>query len=146
MKVVVQRVESASVEIDGNIVGKIGSGLLVLAALHVNDSEEEVKWMCEKLAKLRIFNDEEGKMNRSIQDVNGSFLLVSQFTLYGDARKGTRPSYIESARPEQAIPLYEFMIEYLRKVSGLPIETGEFGAMMKVSLVNDGPVTLVLER
>jgi D-aminoacyl-tRNA deacylase len=146
MKIVVQRVSEASVEVEGNVIGSIGKGLLVLAGFHVDDCIEQVKWMCEKLIKLRIFNDVEGKMNLSVQDVGGELLIVSQFTLYGDARKGTRPSYIESARPEIAIPLYEYMLDYLRKNSGLKVASGEFGAMMKVSLLNDGPVTLILER
>jgi D-tyrosyl-tRNA(Tyr) deacylase len=146
MKVVVQRVEKASVEVDESTVGSIGQGLLVLAGFHGNDSQKDVVWMCEKLLKLRIFSDSEDKMNLSVQDVGGSLLVVSQFTLYGDTRKGTRPSFVESARPEKAIPLYEFMVDYLRKNSSLSIETGEFGAMMKVSLINDGPVTLILER
>lgn len=146
MKVVVQRVEKASVDVDESTVGSIGQGLLVLTGFHGNDSQEDVIWMCKKLLKLRIFSDSEDKMNLSVQDVGGSLLVVSQFTLYGDVRKGTRPSFIESARPEKAIPLYEFMVDYLRKNSSLSIETGEFGAMMKVSLINDGPVTLILER
>lgn len=146
MKCVVQRVDGASVEVDGSIIGKIGKGLLVLAAFHQSDTTEQVTWMCEKLLKLRIFQDAEEKMNLSVQDTGGELLVVSQFTLYGDARKGTRPSFIESARPETAIPLYEFMLDYLRRNSSLNIQSGEFGAMMRVSLINDGPVTLILER
>jgi D-tyrosyl-tRNA(Tyr) deacylase len=146
MRIVVQRVSQASVEVDGNIIGSVKKGLLVLAGFHVDDTREQVQWMCEKLVKLRIFNDSDGKMNLSVQDVGGELLVVSQFTLYGDARKGTRPSYIESARPETAIPLYEFMLEYLTNNSGLRVASGEFGAMMNVSLINDGPVTLILDR
>jgi D-aminoacyl-tRNA deacylase len=146
MRIVVQRVSEASVRVNESIIGSIGKGLLVLAGFHVDDTREKVQWLCEKLVKLRIFNDTEGKMNLSVQDVGGDLLVVSQFTLYGDARKGTRPSYIDSARPETAIPLYEFMVEYLRTNSGLRIATGEFGAMMQVSLINDGPVTLILDR
>ncbi|MCH8523182.1 MAG: D-tyrosyl-tRNA(Tyr) deacylase [Balneolales bacterium] len=146
MRTVVQRVSKASVTVDGKVVGQIGEGLLVLAGFHTSDTEEQMRWMCDKLLKLRIFNDDEGKMNRSVQDVGGSLLVVSQFTLYGDARKGTRPSFIESARPEVAIPLYESMLDYLRVNGNLPVESGEFGAMMEVSLVNDGPVTIILER
>ena len=146
MRTVVQRVSSASVKVDGKVIGEIGHGLLVLAGFHTGDTAEQMKWMCDKLLKLRIFNDEEGKMNRSVEDVGGSILVVSQFTLYGDARKGTRPSFIESARPEVAIPLYESMLSYLRAAGSVGVESGEFGAMMEVSLVNDGPVTIILER
>lgn len=146
MKIVLQRVSSASVTVGETITGSIGSGLLILVGFHDNDSEATVEWMCDKICKMRIFQDEEQKMNRSVQDVRGGILVVSQFTLYGDARKGNRPSFIESARPEKAIPLYEFMLTYLKKHSGLTIESGEFGAMMKVSLVNDGPVTIILEK
>jgi D-aminoacyl-tRNA deacylase len=146
MKLVIQRVSEASVTIDKTVVGSIGNGLLVLAGFHHTDTSETVVWMCDKLLKLRIFTDDEGKMNRSVEDVDGGILVVSQFTLYGDARKGNRPSFIESARPEVAIPLYEYMLSYLRSKSTLPIASGEFGAMMQVSLVNDGPVTILLER
>ena len=146
MRSVVQRVSRASVNVDGQTIGNINHGLLVLAGFHTTDTEEHVRWMCNKLLKLRIFNDDEGKMNRSVNDVGGGILVVSQFTLYGDANKGTRPSFIQSARPETAIPLYEYMLSYLKSNSDLAIESGEFGAMMEVSLVNDGPVTLILER
>lgn len=146
MRSVVQRVSRASVNVDGQTIGNINHGLLVLAGFHATDTEEEVRWMCDKLIKLRIFTDDDGKMNRSVNDVDGGILVISQFTLYGDAKKGTRPSFIQSARPETAIPLYEFMLSYLKSNSDLAIESGEFGAMMEVSLVNDGPVTLILER
>jgi D-tyrosyl-tRNA(Tyr) deacylase len=146
MKIVLQRVSEAKVKVDENVVGSIGHGLLILAGFHANDSEETIRWMCDKLMKMRIFHDDEQKMNRSVQDVNGEILVVSQFTLYGDARKGNRPSFIESARPEIAIPLYEYMIDYLKSESGLTVESGEFGAMMQVQLINDGPVTILLEK
>lgn len=146
MKLVLQRVSEAKVVVDKNVVGSIGHGLLLLAGFHANDSEETVRWMCDKVIKMRIFHDDELKMNRSVQDVQGGILVVSQFTLYGDARKGNRPSFIESARPEIAIPLYEYMLDYLKSESGLTIQSGEFGAMMQVSLVNDGPVTILLEK
>jgi D-tyrosyl-tRNA(Tyr) deacylase len=146
MKLVIQRVSEASVTIDKTVVGSIGTGLLVLAGFHHTDTSETVVWMCDKMLKMRIFTDDEGKMNRSVEDVCGGILVVSQFTLYGDARKGNRPSFIESARPEVAIPLYEFMLSYLRSKATLPVASGEFGAMMQVSLVNDGPVTILLER
>jgi len=146
MKIVLQRVSEAKVTVEKNVVGSIGHGLLLLTGFHANDSEETVRWMCDKVIKMRIFHDDELKMNRSVQDVNGGILVVSQFTLYGDARKGNRPSFIDSARPEIAIPLYEYMLDYLKSESGLIIQSGEFGAMMQVSLVNDGPVTILLEK
>lgn len=145
MKAVVQRVSKASVTVENEVTGSIGIGLLVLLGVHQGDTAEKIAWMSEKIAKLRIFEDDEGKMNRSVQDVGGSVLLVSQFTLYGDLKKGTRPSFIEAARPEVAIPLYEAMIDALRSL-GLRVETGIFGAMMDVSLVNSGPVTIIIER
>ena len=126
--------------------GAIDKGLLVLLGVHQNDTDAELKWMCEKILKLRIFEDEEEKMNLSVSDVAGELLVVSQFTLYGDARKGTRPSFIESARPEKAEPLYESMISYFKSNSNLKVESGIFGAMMDVQLVNDGPVTIILEK
>ncbi len=145
MKVVVQRVLKATVTVDGSIKGSIDTGLLVLLGIHQQDTVEKNDWMADKIAKLRIFEDNEGKMNRSLLDVGGSVLIVSQFTLYGDLKKGTRPSFIEAARPEVAIPIYESMIEKL-KSHGLHVETGVFGAMMDVSLVNSGPVTIIIER
>jgi D-aminoacyl-tRNA deacylase len=146
MRAVVQRVESASVSAGGKITGRIGRGLLVLAAVHRDDGEAQLNWVTDKILKLRIFNDEDGKMNRSVTDVNGGILVISQFTLYGDARKGTRPSYIESAPPEIAEKMYNDLVSRLRKISDLQVEEGIFGAMMKVSLVNDGPVTIILDR
>ncbi len=146
MKIVLQRVSEAKVSVDNFVVGSIGQGLLILAGFHTDDTRDTVQWMCDKVMKMRIFHDEEYKMNRSVQDVRGEILVVSQFTLYGDARKGNRPSFIESARPEIAIPLYEYMLDYLKSESGINVESGEFGAMMQVSLVNDGPVTILLEK
>lgn len=145
MRCVVQRVSEASVTIDGKVRGRIGRGFVLLLGIHGADTTAQVDWMVRKCAQLRVFEDEEGKMNRAITDVGGSFLVISQFTLYGDARKGNRPSFIEAARPETAVPLYEAFIEGLRRESGLMVETGEFGADMKVALVNDGPVTILLE-
>jgi D-tyrosyl-tRNA(Tyr) deacylase len=145
MKLVVQRVSSASVSVNDQLVGSIGHGLLVLLGITHHDTRETADALIKKLVGLRIFNDEHGKMNRSIQDVQGSLLVVSQFTLYANAKKGNRPSYIDAAPPEIAIPLYDYFIENLRMASELPVETGVFGAMMGVSLVNDGPVTLILE-
>ena len=125
--------------------GQIGRGLLLLAGFTEGDGDDAVAWMAKKIVQLRIFPDDEGKMNRSVEEVDGAILVVSQFTLYGDARKGNRPSFIDAARPETAVPLYERFVRLLRD-AGRPVETGEFGAMMDVELVNDGPVTLILER
>ena len=144
MKIVLQRVTSASVKVDSNIVGSIEHGLLLLIGFSFTDTEESILPTIEKIVKLRIFSDEEGKMNKSVLDVNGSALLVSQFTLYADTKKGNRPSFIEAARPEQAIPLYEFFIAEMRK-RVTKVETGIFGADMKIELVNDGPVTIVFD-
>jgi D-tyrosyl-tRNA(Tyr) deacylase len=144
MKIVLQRVSSASVKVDSKIVGRIEHGLLLLIGFSSSDTEESVLPTLEKIVKLRIFSDEEGKMNKSILDVEGSLLLISQFTLYADTKKGNRPSFIEAARPEQATPLYEFFISEMKKRIA-KVETGIFGADMKVELVNDGPVTIVLE-
>lgn len=143
MRAVVQRVLNASVAIGGTVKGEIGKGYLVLLGIEENDTEKDLDYIAEKLLGLRVFEDEAGKMNRSVLDAGGSILLVSQFTLYGDARKGRRPSFIRAARPEKAIPLYEAMIARLR--AALPVETGEFGADMQVSLINDGPVTILLD-
>ena len=145
MRVVLQRVSSASVKVDGRVIGEIGAGLLLLAGFTSSDTADAVDWMADKIATLRIFGDEAGKMNLSLGDVGGSVLVVSQFTLYGDAAKGRRPSFIAAAPPEIAVPLYERFVEAFR-VRGHPVATGEFGAMMSVEIVNDGPVTLVLER
>jgi len=146
MIALVQRVSEASVKVDGKIVGEIGKGVLVLLGIHVNDSQKELEWLVQKVVQLRIFNDDEGKMNRSLLEVDGQALVVSQFTLYGDANKGNRPSYITAARPETAIPLYESFVHKLSLALKKPVPTGVFGADMKVLLVNDGPVTLWLEK
>ncbi|HEX6373839.1 MAG TPA: D-aminoacyl-tRNA deacylase [Longimicrobium sp.] len=145
MRIVLQRVSRARVTVQGRVTGQIGRGLLLLAGFTDGDSEDAVAWMADKVVGLRIFPDDEGKMNRSVQEVGGGLLVVSQFTLYGDARKGRRPSFVDAARPEIAIPLYERFVALLR-ATGLVVGTGEFGAMMDVELVNDGPVTLILER
>ena len=143
MRAVVQRVDRASVTIDGNVNGKIEKGFMVLIGIDEKDEQKDLDYSCDKLMGLRIFEDEEGKMNRSIIDAGGSILLISQFTLYGDARKGKRPSFIRAARPEKAIPLYEAAIAKLSEK--VHVETGIFGAEMKVELVNDGPVTILLD-
>ena len=144
MKIVLQRVTRASVKVDSNIVGSIEHGLLLLIGFSSTDTTENILPTIEKIVKLRIFSDEEGKMNKSVLDVEGSMLLISQFTLYADTKKGNRPSFIEAARPEQAIPHYEFFIAEMRK-RVTKVETGIFGADMKVELVNDGPVTISFE-
>ena len=144
MKIVLQRVSSASVQVDSKIVGSIEHGLLLLIGFSSTDTEENILPTIEKIVKLRIFSDEEGKMNKSVLDVEGSMLLISQFTLYADTKKGNRPSFIEAARPEQAIPLYDFFIAEMKKRIS-KVETGIFGADMKVELVNDGPVTIVFD-
>ena len=145
MRIVLQRVSRAKVTVDRRVTGEIGRGLLLLAGFTQGDTDEALAWMAKKVVQLRIFPDDEGKMNRSVDEADGGILVVSQFTLYGDARKGNRPSFIDAARPEIAIPLYERFVELLR-ATGRPVATGEFGAMMDVDLVNDGPVTLILER
>jgi len=144
MKSVIQRVSEASVTIDGIVQGEIKTGFLVLLGITHSDTEKDVKWMVDKISGLRVFEDENGKMNLSLEDVKGELLIVSQFTLYGDARKGRRPSFVEAARPEKAIPLYEKFIE-LAKSKNINVATGEFGADMKVNLLNDGPVTLIID-
>jgi len=140
----VQRVSSARVEIDGEVAGSIGRGLLVLLGVGQGDSEKQAHWLADKIAGLRIFEDEAGKMNLSVEEVGGSALVVSQFTLYGDCRKGRRPSFAGAAPPEEADRLYQVFVARLRE-RGLPVETGVFQAMMQVHLVNDGPVTVVVE-
>ncbi|MEX2583820.1 MAG: D-aminoacyl-tRNA deacylase [Gemmatimonadota bacterium] len=145
MRAVVQRVSRASVTVGDRVTGTIGTGLLVLVGFTGNDTSSEVDWMAEKIVGLRIFSDAEDRMNRSLLDVGGAVLVVSQFTLYGDARKGRRPSFVDAARPEAAIPLYESFLKALRGF-GCEVSSGEFGAMMEVELVNDGPVTLILDR
>lgn len=145
MRVLLQRVSRAEVRVGPRVTGRIGTGFLLLAGFTHADTEAQVGWMADKVAGLRLFADAEGKLNLALGDVAGAVLVVSQFTLYGDAEKGRRPSFVDAARPEVAIPLYERFVAALRE-RGLPVETGEFGAMMDVELVNDGPVTLWLER
>ncbi|MCZ6857281.1 MAG: D-aminoacyl-tRNA deacylase [Gemmatimonadetes bacterium] len=145
MKTVLQRVSRASVTVDGNTVGTIGAGLVVLVGFTPGDDQGRIDWMADKIVGLRVFRDDDGKMNRSIADVGGSVLVVSQFTLYGNVSKGRRPSFVDAAAPDEAIPLYEAFVAALRE-RGVAVETGEFGAVMEVDLVNDGPVTLVIER
>ena len=142
-----QRVKRAEVRVEGRVTGKIGPGFLVLAGFAPTDNDAALAWMADKILGLRLFGDDEGKMNRDLAEVAGGVLVVSQFTLYGDAKKGRRPSFIDAAPPDIAIPLYERFVTMLREKAGsIPIATGEFGAMMDVELVNDGPVTLILEK
>ena len=144
MRTVVQRVRRAAVHVGGQPIGQIGAGLLALVAARQGDAESDAVWTAEKLANLRVFEDADGKMNRSLLHTGGAALVVSQFTLYGDARKGRRPSFVEAARPEVAAPLVDRVVADLR-AAGVVVATGQFGAHMEVSLVNDGPVTLILE-
>ncbi|MCW5924856.1 MAG: D-tyrosyl-tRNA(Tyr) deacylase [Saprospiraceae bacterium] len=145
MRVVVQRVSQASVVIDHQEKSRIGWGLLILLGIEQDDSEEDIEWLSKKIAALRIFSDEDGLMNKSVQDIAGEMLVVSQFTLHASTKKGNRPSFIKAARPEKAIPMYERFVEVLQRESGRPVLTGEFGADMKVSLLNDGPVTILMD-
>jgi D-tyrosyl-tRNA(Tyr) deacylase len=144
MRAVLQRVRRASVSVAGEVVGQIERGLLILLGVHRNDTPDQARWLADKVAGLRIFEDAAGKMNVSVQDAGGSVLVVSQFTLYADCRKGRRPSFIEAAPPEIAVPLYEQFANELRAL-GIPVATGRFGADMQVELVNDGPVTVIVD-
>ncbi len=146
MRVVLQHVSEAHVTIEGKVVGEIGLGQFLLVGFKQSDTTDQVEWMADKVVGLRIFQDDAGKMNRTLADVDGSILVVSQFTLYGDVRKGRRPSFIDAATPETAIRLYERFVELLEARHPGKVATGEFGAMMDVSLTNDGPVTLVIDR
>lgn len=145
MRIVTQRVSRASVTIDHRIKSQIGIGMMVLLGIEDADNEEDVEWLCSKLSKLRIFSDENDAMNLDINQIEGSFLVVSQFTLHAMTKKGNRPSFIRAARPEHAIPLYELFLKRLSAISGRPVLSGEFGAMMDVELVNDGPVTIIMD-
>jgi D-tyrosyl-tRNA(Tyr) deacylase len=145
MRIVLQRVKEASVTIDQEVVGKIQQGYLLLVGIENDDFHDDVDWLCGKITKMRLFSDEAGKMNCSLQDVDGEVLVVSQFTLHASTKKGNRPSFIKAARPETAIPLYEKFIATLEKELSSPVQTGKFGAMMDVQLINDGPVTLLMD-
>lgn len=144
MKVVIQRVKEANVKVEGNVVGEISEGLMLLIGIDENDENDDADWLVKKIVDLRIFSDEDGKMNLSVKDISGEILCISQFTLLSDYKKGNRPSYIKAAKPDKAIPMFEYFKKEIKK-SGLKIESGIFGADMKVSLLNDGPVTLVLD-
>ena len=145
MRIVAQRVSRASVTIGGKLKSEIGLGMMILLGIEEADNEEDVDWLCAKLTKLRIFSDENEAMNLDINQVEGSFLVVSQFTLHALTKKGNRPSFIRAARPEQAIPLYELFLKRLAEISGRKVLSGEFGALMEVELINDGPVTILMD-
>lgn len=145
MKLVVQRVKKAEVKVDGNIIGKIDKGFLVLIGIKVGDTKEQADYLVKKLCNLRVFSDENDKMNLSIKDVKGKLLIVSQFTLYGDCSQGNRPSFIEAARPEEANPLYEYFCNQC-ELNNIEVQKGIFGADMKVELIDDGPVTIIIEK
>jgi D-tyrosyl-tRNA(Tyr) deacylase len=145
MRVVIQRVLEAHVKVEGQIIGAIQKGLMILVGIENADAQEDIDWLSNKITQMRIFDDEQGVMNLSVKEVGGSILLISQFTLHASTKKGNRPSYIQAAKPEIAIPLYEALIRKLNEDLSAPIQTGKFGADMKVSLVNDGPVTIIMD-
>lgn len=145
MRALIQRVKHADVVIDGRVNGEIGPGLLVFLGVHITDTQEDIDWLVKKVSQLRVFDDENGVMNRSVMDVDGEVLVVSQFTLYASTKKGNRPSYINAAPPEAAVPLYEAFVESMSTAIGKRVPTGVFGADMKVSLLNDGPVTIMID-
>ena len=145
MRAVIQRVSKASVTVDGNVTGEINTGLVVLLGIEDADTHEDIQWLSAKIVNLRIFNDEDSVMNKSVMEVGGDILLISQFTLHASTKKGNRPSYIKASKPEFAIPMYETMITQLEKDLGKKIQTGIFGADMKVELLNDGPVTIIID-
>lgn len=145
MRALIQRVKHADVVIDGRVNGEIGPGLLVFLGVHITDTQEDIDWLVKKVSQLRVFDDENGVMNHSVMDVDGEVLVVSQFTLYASTKKGNRPSYINAAPPEAAVPLYEAFVESMSTAIGKRVPTGVFGADMKVSLLNDGPVTIMMD-
>lgn len=145
MKVVIQRVSEASVTINDKVKSQISKGLLILLGIENADTNDDISWLCRKISGLRIFNDQDGVMNKSVKDIGGEILVVSQFTLHASTKKGNRPSYIKAAKPDFAIPVYERFVKFLMMESGIDIQTGEFGADMKVQLLNDGPVTIIID-
>lgn len=145
MRAVIQRVSEASCKVDGNITGQIGIGFMVLLGVEDADSDEDLQWLAQKITGLRVFGDENGMMNKALADIGGDILLISQFTLFAQTKKGNRPSFIRAAKPDKAIPMYEQMIKTLETITGKKIATGIFGADMKVSLINDGPVTITID-
>lgn len=146
MKIVVQRVSKASVSVDGDVKGSIKQGLLLLVGIHHSDTKKEADWCSKKISGLRIFDDKDGKMNLSVMDTGGEILVISQFTLYGNTKKGMRPSFIEAAKPDLAEPIYDYIVNQFKQITGLRVQEGVFGAMMDVDLINNGPVTLVVEK
>jgi D-tyrosyl-tRNA(Tyr) deacylase len=145
MRVVIQRVKKASVLIDNKVYSEINQGLLILLGIEEADHKEDIDWLCKKISKLRVFDDDFGTMNLSVQDIQGELMVVSQFTLHASTKKGNRPSYIKAANPHISIPLYEEFVQILKSSSGLKVKTGKFGAMMNVALFNDGPVTIIMD-
>ncbi len=145
MRVVLQRVSEAAVHIDGKVNGEIGNGLLILVGIEEADTKEDISWLCNKIVKMRIFNDEDGVMNSSIQDVSGDILVISQFTLHASTKKGNRPSYIKAAKPDVAVPVYKQFLKEIEEQLGKKVEVGVFGADMQVSLTNDGPITIIID-
>lgn len=145
MRLVIQRVKSVEVNINNTVFSSIKTGFLTLVGIEEEDNNEDAEWLAQKLCAMRVFSDADGKMNLDIKQVNGDILLVSQFTLHASTKKGNRPSFIKAARPEKAIPLYEYLIKEIEKIMGKPIKTGQFGADMQISLINDGPVTIVMD-
>ena len=145
MRIVIQRVQRCSVEVEGNIIGEIGRGMAILLGIEEADTQEDIDWLCGKISRLRIFDDENGVMNRSVMDVNGEILIVSQFTLHAMTAKGNRPSYIRASKPDFAIPMYEKFCAKVSELLGKEVGTGQFGADMKVELLNDGPVTILID-
>lgn len=145
MRALIQRVTEASCKVDGQLTGEITGGLMVLLGIEDSDQQEDLEWLASKIVNLRIFGDEQGLMNKSLADINGDILLISQFTLFAATKKGNRPGFTRAARPEKAIPLYEAMIRQLSTLLGKPVQTGIFGADMKISLLNDGPVTILID-
>jgi len=145
MRAVIQRVSQASCTVNGEVTGAIGHGFLVLLGIEEADAEDDLQWLAQKISNLRVFGDENGLMNKALADIDGSILLISQFTLFAQTKKGNRPSFIRAARPDKAIPMYEKMIKVLEGITGKKVETGIFGADMKISLVNDGPVTIIMD-
>lgn len=145
MRIVVQRVSEASVKVENKIIGAIDSGLMILVGIECDDSREDAEWLSKKICNLRIFDDENGIMNKSLIDISGKILAISQFTLHAKTKKGNRPSYIAAAKPEISVPLYQFFVHQLENESDTKVETGKFGAEMQVSLINDGPVTIVMD-
>jgi D-tyrosyl-tRNA(Tyr) deacylase len=145
MRAVIQRVKKSSVSIDNKVKSEIGPGLNVLIGIEDADTDEDAAWLCRKISNMRIFDDEAGVMNKSLKDINGELLLISQFTLHASTKKGNRPSYIKAAKPPKAVPIYENLIQLFEKELGKNIQTGEFGAMMQVKIINDGPVSIIID-